>query len=152
MILEFRCDRARLWMNRAALSINNQDVPVQVAWITSAAPRPAGLEALFELERILLRKGKPGGADKLKAIPDGRVAGNADVVVDFTTAGRDPACSAKRYLRPLFNGAAGEDAALAAILAGDMPVIEIINECDGATTASAYCSSLFTAQEDDDRG
>jgi hypothetical protein len=133
MILEFRCERPRLWMNRAALSVNDQDVPVQIAWTTSAAPRPAGLEALFELERILLRKGKPGGADKLKAIPEGRVAGNADVVVDFTTADRDPACSAKLYLRPLFNGVAGEDAALATILAGDLPVIEIINECDGAT-------------------
>jgi hypothetical protein len=133
MILEFRCERPRLWMNRAALSVNDQDVPVQIAWTTSAAPRPAGLEALFELERILLRKGKPGGADKLKAMPEGRVAGNADVVVDFTTADRDPACSAKLYLRPLFNGVAGEDAALATILAGDLPVIEIINECDGAT-------------------
>jgi hypothetical protein len=133
MILEFRCERARQWMNRAALSVNDQDVPVRIAWTNSTTPQPAGLEALFELERILLRKGKPGGADKLKAIPERRVAGNADVVVDFTTAGRDPACSAKLYLRPLFNGAAGEDAALAAILAGDLPVIEIINECDGAT-------------------
>jgi hypothetical protein len=135
MIVEFRCERerARLWMNRAALSIDNQDVPIQIAWTSSAAPQPTGLDALFELERILLRRGKPGGADKLKAIPERHVAGTADVVVDFTTAGRDPACSAKLYLRPLFNGAAGEDAALAAILAGDLPVIEIINECDGAT-------------------
>src|SRR5882757_9008232 len=135
MIVEFRCERerARLWMNRATFPVNDQDVPVQIAWTNSAAPQPAGLDALFELERILLRRGKPGGADKLKAIPDGRVAGNADVIVDFTTAARDPACSAKLYLRPRFNGAAGEDAALAAILAGDLPVIEIINECDGAT-------------------
>ena len=93
MILEFRCERerARLWMNRATLSVNNRDVPVQIAWTNSAAPQPAGLDALFELERILLRRGKPGGADKLKAIPERHVAGTADVVVDFTTAGRDRA-------------------------------------------------------------
>jgi hypothetical protein len=135
MILEFRCerDRARVWMNRATLPVNNQDVPVQIAWTNSAAPPPSGLDALFELERILLRKGKSGGADKLKTIPEKHIAGTADVVVDFTTAGRDPACSAKLYLRPLFNGAAGEEAALAAILAGDLPVIEIIDERDGAT-------------------
>src|SRR4051794_5757241 len=135
MIVEFRCERerARRWMNRATLAVSNRDVPVQIVWTNSAAPQPAGLDALFELERILLQRGKSDGADKLKAIPEGRVAGNADVVVDFTTAGRDPACSARLYLRPLFNGAAGEDAALAAILAGDLPVIEIINECDGST-------------------
>src|SRR3954470_8450603 len=124
MILEFRCERerARQWMNRATLAVNDQDVPVQIAWTNSAAPQPAGLDALFELERILLRRGKPGGADKLKSIPEGCVAGIADVVVDFTTAGRDPACPARLYLRPHFNGAAGEDAAVAAILAGDLPV------------------------------
>jgi hypothetical protein len=135
MIVEFRCERkrARVWMNRATLPVNNQDIPVQIAWTNSAAPQLSGLDALFELERILLRRGKPGGADKLKAIPERRLAGTARVVVDFTTAGRDPACSAELYLRPLFNGAAGEEAALAAILAGDLPVIEIINECDGAT-------------------
>ena len=121
-------------MNRAALTVEGRAVPVQMAWTATAAPPPAGLEALFELERILLRKGKPGGADPLKVVPDAapRGAGAPDVVVDFTTASRDPACAAKRYLRPRFNGAAGEDAALAAVLAGDLPVIEIVSESDGA--------------------
>jgi hypothetical protein len=136
MIVEFRCERehARLWMSRRTLSANNQDVPVQIAWTETAAPRPAGLEALFELERILLRKGKPCGADKLKVIPEGPQcrAGKADVVVDFTRASRDPACTAQLYLRPLFDGTVGENAALMAILAGHLPVIEIINELDGA--------------------
>ncbi|WP_051677689.1 hypothetical protein [Bradyrhizobium sp. URHD0069] len=136
MIVEFRCERehARLWMSRGTLSVNNQDVPVQIAWTGTAAPRPAGLETLFELERMLLRKGKPCGADKLKVVREEFQckAGKADVVVDFTSASRDPACSAQLYLRPLFNGAAGENAALTAILAGDLPVIEIINELDGA--------------------
>ena len=121
-------------MSRAALTVEGRAVPVQMAWTATAAPPPAGLEALFELERILLRKGKPGGADPLKVVPDAapRGAGAPDVVVDFTTASRDPACAAKRYLRPRFNGAAGEDAALAAVLAGDLPVIEIVSESDGA--------------------
>jgi hypothetical protein len=143
MIVEFICERerARVWMNRATLPVNNQDIPVQIAWTNSAAPQLPGLDALFELERILLRRGKPSGADKLKAVAERRGAGTADVVIDFTTAGRDPACSAKLYLRPLFNGAAGEEAALAAILAGDLPVIEIINECDGATLDRGHPSA-----------
>ncbi|WGR93878.1 hypothetical protein MTX26_30395 [Bradyrhizobium sp. ISRA443] len=135
MIIEFRCERehARLWMSREALPVNGQDVPVQIAWIATAQPRPAGLEALFDLERMVLRKGKAGGADRLKAIPEQSRAslGKADVVVDFTTAKRNPDCSVRLYLRPRFNGVAGENAALAAVLAGDLPVIEIVNELDG---------------------
>jgi hypothetical protein len=149
MFVEFRCDRerARQWMNRAALSVGNQDVPVRLAWTAVAAPRPAGLEALFELERMVLRRGKPGGADQLKRIPDAaqRGDGDADVVVDFTTANRDPACAAKLYLRPFFNGAPGEDAALAAILAGDLPVIEIVNELDGAVLDRGHPSAEMAA-------
>lgn len=149
MIVEFRCERerARQWMSRAALSVDGQDVPVQIAWAAGAAPRPAGLETLFELERIVLRKGKPGGADQLKLVPElaPRDIGEADVVVDFTAADRDPACPATLYLRPFFNGAAGEDAALAAILAGDMPVIEIVNELDGAVLDRGHPSAEMAA-------
>jgi hypothetical protein len=135
MIIEFRCERehARLWMCRETLSVNGRDVPVQIAWTATAEPRPAGLEALFELERMVLRKGKRGGADKPKIIPERSqaTAGKPDVIVDFTRAPRDPDCTVRLYLRPLYDGAAGESAALAAILAGDLPVLEIVNELDG---------------------
>lgn len=149
MIVEFRCERerARQWMSCTALSIDGQDVPVQISWTAAAAPRPAGLEALFELERIALRKGRPSGADQLKLVPEAapRDAGKADVVVDFTTSERDPACSATLYLRPFFNGAAGEDAVLAAILAGDLPVIEIVDELDGSVLDRGHPSAEMAA-------
>ncbi|KJC57085.1 hypothetical protein UP10_30870 [Bradyrhizobium sp. LTSPM299] len=135
MIIEFRCERepARLWMCRETLPVNGKDVPIRITWIPTAEPRPAGLEALFELERMVLRHGQSGGADRLKDIPEHSQApaGDADVIVDFTRAERNPDCSARLYLRPLFNGAAGENAALAAIRAGDLPVVEIVNELDG---------------------
>src|SRR3954447_19415858 len=130
MIVEFRCDRerARRWMVETTLPLENQDIGIQIAWAETASPAPAGLDALFELERMVLRKGKSSGADRLKTIPESRRLGEADVVVDFTAAGRDAGCSARRYLRPLFNGTAGEDAALAATVAGDLPVIEIVDQ------------------------
>ena len=58
MIIEFRCDRAqpRLWMSRESLRVNDQDIPVQIAWTTTPEPRPAGLDMLFELERIVLAR------------------------------------------------------------------------------------------------
>ena len=147
MIIEFRCDReqARLWMCRDSLRVNDQDIPVQIAWTTTPAPQPAGLDMLFELERIVLRKGKAGGADRVKPIPQRPRAGRPDVVIDFTSAERDPNCSAGLYLRPRFNGHAGESAALAAILAGDLPVIEIVNECDGAVLDRGHPSAEIAA-------
>lgn len=135
MTIEFRCEKehARFWMNRRALSVDGQDIPIQIAWSATTEARPSGLEALFELERLVLRRGKRGGADKLTTIPKGTlcVPSKADVVVDFTTGQREANCPASLYLRPRFNGAAGENAALAAILAGDLPVIEIVNDLDG---------------------
>ncbi|MHC2620537.1 hypothetical protein ACVIW2_002569 [Bradyrhizobium huanghuaihaiense] len=149
MIIEFRCEieHARRWMDRETLSIDGHDVPVQVAWTATAEPRPAGLDMLFELERIVLHKGKHSGVSSLKVIPDrtqARVA-TADVIVDFTSTARDPNCPARLYLRPRFNGAAGENAALAAILAGDLPVIEIVNEVDGAILDRGHPSGEIAA-------
>ncbi|MGL3213406.1 glucosamine inositolphosphorylceramide transferase family protein [Bradyrhizobium sp. BR 1433] len=147
MIIEFRCDRAqaRLWMRRETLRVSDQDIPVQIAWTTTPGPRPAGLDMLFELERIVLRKGKAGEADRLKTIAERPRMGNPEVVVDFTTAARDPNCSARLYLRPRFNGQAGEAAALAAILAGDLPVIEIVNELDGTVMDRGHPSAEIAA-------
>ncbi|MEY2503546.1 MAG: hypothetical protein QOI07_3883, partial [Verrucomicrobiota bacterium] len=121
MIVEFRCDidRPRFWMSHPTLS---DEFTTQIAWTETGTPRLAGLEALFELERILLRKGVTCFADTLRDAgkEPRRTARTPDVVVDFTGASRDPLCRAPLYLRPLYNGAAGEDAALAAILAGDL--------------------------------
>src|SRR5690348_15146535 len=110
MIIEFRCERhyARRWMDRKSLTVDGRDVPVQVVWTSTVESRPAGLERLFELERMMLRRGKPGGADKLAAPtqPLQSPTSEADIVVDFTAGNRDRGCPARLYLRPLFNGAA----------------------------------------------
>src|SRR5436305_11232419 len=112
MIIEFRCERehARRWMDRQSLAVDGRDVPVQIAWTATADPRPAGLEGLFELERMVLRKGKRSGADRLNLAggTSRAAAGEADVIVDFTPLPRDPRSTARLYLRPLFNGKPGE--------------------------------------------
>lgn len=95
MIIEFRCERehARRWMGRDMLSIDGQNVPVQIAWVATAEPRPAGLDALFELERMVLHKGKHSGANRLNIAPEQTQVRNqtADVIVDFTGGARDQA-------------------------------------------------------------
>ncbi|MDA9449906.1 MULTISPECIES: glucosamine inositolphosphorylceramide transferase family protein [Bradyrhizobium] len=149
MIIEFRCEReyARRWMGRETLLIDGREVPVQIAWTAKAEPRPAGLDALFELERMVLHKGKHSSVHRLKVIPGPTRARTetADVIVDFTGGARDPNDSARLYLRPLFNGVAGENAALAAILTGDLPVIDIVNEVDGSVLDRGHPSGEIAA-------
>lgn len=135
MMIEFRCDvdRPRTWMDRTTMMIDSKPVDVQVAWAETRTPKPAGLDMLFQLERMILRKGRPCDADALKAaarqLPP--ATRKPDVVVDFTNVERDANCDARLYLRPRYNGIAGEDGALSAILSGDLPVIEIVNDVDG---------------------
>ena len=85
MIVEFRCDveRPRFWMSRPVLS---DEFSTQIAWTETGTPPLAGLEALFELERILLRKGVTCFADTLKdpGKAPRRTDRRPDVVVDFT--------------------------------------------------------------------
>src|SRR5437868_250934 len=142
MIIEFRCEHqyARRWMDRRSLAVDGRDVPVQVAWTSTVESRPAGLEGLFELERMILRRGKPGGADRLAALAQQSQSriGEADIVIDFTGGSRDRVCPARLYLRPLFNGVAGENAALSANLPSDLPVLELVNEIDGTVLVSSH--------------
>ena len=121
-------------MGRMMKLVAGEQVAVEVKWVKTGASRPAGLETLFELERMLLRRGRPCGADAVTRDALSEPPRNdrkSDVTIDFTNSPRDPACSARLYLRPLYSGAAGEDAALAAILSGDLPSIEIRNEING---------------------
>ncbi len=150
MRIELRCDpvRPRAWIERAAIDLAGVPADVSVVWADKGNPAPTGLASLFELERVLLRKGKASGIDPVAR--DAIVSGPQhrdppDVVVDFTSEPRDPASTARLYLRPLYNGDAGEDGALQAILAGDLPLIEIYNEIDGAIVDHGWPSSEMAA-------
>jgi hypothetical protein len=144
MILELRFDpcRSRRWMERAVRLLARPDVDVQVSWADAGVGKPRGLDMLFELERMLLRKGISGGADPLSRdkIDTARPCrGKPDVTIDFT-AGK-PAEGSMQRLVPLFNGAAGEDAILDAVLSGDLPHIEILDAATGEVVARGMPSA-----------
>ena len=138
VIIELRFDdqRPRRWMRHLiALLDSAATTRFRSPGCGPRPSRPAGLESLLDLERMLLRRGRPCGADADPALQTAAAltaAAAADIVLDFTAMPRDPSRAARLYLRPLYDGAAGEDAALAAIVAGDLPLIEIRDEISGA--------------------
>lgn len=147
MLIELRCDRARprAWMDGVALGVGGERADTRIRWVDDGTS-PAGLNALFELERLLLRKGRPSSVDPVNHKGDAASSELApDIVIDFTALPRDPASTAQKYLRPRYNGVAGEDAALAAILAGDLPQIEIVDEVSGNTLDQGWPSAEIAA-------
>lgn len=130
-------------MDRVARELATRDAVVQVATTWPASEKPRGLDLLFELERLILRRGAPGGADATAM--DALVAAHPhkadpDVIIDF--ACREPGKDeAVRALVPLYDGVAGEDGILAAVIAGDLPRIDILDSRGGAIVASGHPSA-----------
>lgn len=131
-------------MARAVRALAQQAFDVQVRWVETGADKPRGLNMLFDLERMLMRKGVPGGADP--AAQDKIEAGHScksepDVVIDFSGGKAASGTRSVRWLTPLFNGAAGEDAVLDAVLSGDLPCIEIFDAAKGEVVARGMPSA-----------
>lgn len=145
MIVELRFDerRPRRWMRHLTALLGGGPYTIQVAWVKTDAERPAGLESLLDLERMLLRRGRPCGGDADPEFPRASrpTLQAADIVVDFTARPRDPSLDHQHYLRPLYDGAAGEDAVIAAIVSGDLPRIDMRDEISGATVWSGLPSA-----------
>jgi hypothetical protein len=145
MILELRFDfgRSRRWLERTIRALASDKVDVQVVGVEGATGKPGGLELLFELERMILRRGAQSGAD---AVPTDTFAacrskGAPDVIVDFASRATGEASATTRTLTPLYDGVAGEDGILAAVLAGDLPKIEILDNNSGAVIATGRPSA-----------
>ena len=146
MILELRFDagRPRRWLQRAIRVLTTDQTVVQVVAVEGAADKPRELDLLFELERLILRRGAQSGADAMAAdaIASHSGKGIADVVVDFAARAADkPNAVSGRILTPLYDGVAGEDGILAAVLAGDLPTIEILDNASGEVIASGRPSA-----------
>ena len=144
MIVELRCDpkRPRAWIATAVRSLQAAGHSVQLRWIDAATPAPRFLDRLFALEKRLLHNGRPNGTDLVdrSTITASPPAPAIDIVVDFTDAPAGDAVTSS-YLRPLFNGKAGELAAVTALLAGDMPVIELRDEVSGKVVDRGHPST-----------
>lgn len=130
-------------MEHALSALIKDDIAVQIAWVDAGAAKPQGLDLLFELERLLLKRGTRDGSElaSVDAI-GGSVATNGvpDIVVDFSSAAVQKS-GAVRRLTPLYNGVVGENGILEAALAGGLPRIDILDESSGRIVGTAYPSA-----------
>ena len=63
-------DRGTSTLIVGAAGAGKSSLASQIVWTATSEARPAGLEALFALERLVLRKGRDGGADRLNQGPE----------------------------------------------------------------------------------
>lgn len=131
-------DRLRRLLPKARISLRYDQSP---------AVYPAAVELLLQIERW---QGGAAGGDlcdrdsEREAQPDGD--GPPDVLIDLTSASTtDLSLRASRVLRPLYNGAASELTAIAALLDGAKPRIAIEDVARGAIVAEGL-PSLEAAQ------
>jgi hypothetical protein len=127
MRVEIRVGRSgfRRWHQKLAARLRlDPDWQVVVRLVHGEAALPGSVEALLSLERLVLRRSKDRLFDRLSAplqfpsdfVPDAIVDCSGEV--DQTAVG-----ASTRVLRPLFGGLASEQALVAAILSGSIPVL-----------------------------
>lgn len=105
-----------------------------------AEPASSAADRLIAMERLLLLGGKATLCDRLDP-PLVTEGVDADIVIDLS--GNAPDAGA-RVLRPLYDGHASDQAAIAALLSGDAPMIAIEDATTGAIVAEGL-PSLETA-------
>lgn len=93
---------------------------VRVAFLEDVTPFPLALRLLLTLERSVLRLSGPQAAELIDASEIQATwpqdDGLFDLIIDLTEAGIRP--SESRMLCPLYNGVVGDEALIAAIMAG----------------------------------
>lgn len=93
--------------------------------------RPASQTQLLALERLLLRHNKATLCDHLQATPQSvSAATGVDIAIDLI--GDAPSNCAARVLRPLYDGQATDQGAVAAILSGAAPTLAVEDAATGA--------------------
>jgi len=157
MRVEVRVDRGapRLWHLSLIEKLNKiPGVLAGVGWGAGAEPLPSCVSLLFLLERVI--NGLPAGG-LAEAVSIGAFlpyvlepADKPDLVIDL--CGPTEASAEVRWC-VTFDGACGDAAALAALLAGRAPVVAIVDAQTGVTLASGRPGTetvdiILTAFED----
>ena len=111
----------------------------------------SALATLLSLEKMLLRRNRPGGSDRIGRSDIGEAclenAGfEPDVVIDLRDADQPAAQSKAIYLRPLYGGQPGETALASALFFRGTPDISIERIMPGEDTGSVIVSGTASLE------
>ncbi|ODN71384.1 glucosamine inositolphosphorylceramide transferase family protein [Methylobrevis pamukkalensis] len=137
MIVLLRCPAPQLrrWTGRLAARLAAlPGVAVELDPSGAAAGTGRSTALLIELERLLLRRLRPGAADPMTpadlALPP--AGSTAEVVIDLAADALEGAAQPGTLrLAVLYDGVAGEEALLAAVLSGRLPIVEVVDVATG---------------------
>lgn len=140
MSVWIRVDRKRLRRWHLDLAARLQPTPEPQLWVSDGPSLPSSVETLLSLERLVHRLAGPRASDRIDlAQPDSaRPDGTAELLVDFACG--EAAEVSGLVLRPLYEGVPDEEALLAALMAGRVPLVEIERVHDGAILAEGLPS------------
>lgn len=132
-------DRARRWMADLAAACLAVGASVRLVE-TAGRPAPRLLALALELDRLIVRRGRPSGADPIAAAeiaPPPDAEHRPDLVLDLTEGdAAAPLPAGARLWRLAFDGHPGEDALVAALAAGRAPLVTVVDG-DGAVLERA---------------
>lgn len=133
IVIAVSCARFMLWQERLRESLARRWPQAEIAFRFEPGEdlQPRDVAQLLKLERPLLRRGKATLCDPVDtSATNATLEIEADVVIDLV--GDASPVSGALVLRPLYDGQATDQAAVAAILSGGVPHLAVENAASGA--------------------
>lgn len=117
--------------------VDHTGAQVKIRLVAGIEDGSSALDTLLALEKMVVRRGKPCWSDRipvaqLQEFQRGETAPQPDLILDLSTA--DTTSTGTRTLRPLYNGAAGENALASALFHCHSPQISILLEDERGAT------------------
>ena len=132
LLLVVEDGRGRRWMRRLAERLGGLGATVRLATMPATEPPTPGLDLLLQLERMIMRRQRTVGAEPIDTttIAPAADAGFAPTLVVDLTA-RPHARAGARVLAVTWDGHHGEEAAIARLVSGATPVVEVVDLATG---------------------
>lgn len=132
LLLVVEHGRGRRWMNRLAERLGGLGATVRLEAVSPQHPETRGIDLLLQLERMVMRRQRAVGAEPIDTatIAPPADAGFAPSLVIDLTAHPAPRAGA-RVLAVTWDGHAGEEAAIARLVSGATPLVEVVDFATG---------------------
>ncbi len=132
LLLVVEDGRGRRWMRRLAERLAGLGATVRLVTTAPRAPATRGVELLLQLERMIMRRQRAVGAEPVETAtiaPPADAGFVPSLVVDLTA--RPTARAGARVLAVTWDGDHGEDAAIARLVSGATPLVEVTDPATG---------------------